>query len=142
MRRRRPYTRADRIGGLMHEEVERIVQYELRDPLARHVHVTGARLSGDLGHLKVTWVLRDGGQSERAEQVLEKAAPYIGRVLRDTYQMRKTPKVVFHFDAEHARLCRVRELLDATSLDTDTMHGEREEAVGGSEPDEYDSSAP
>lgn len=117
MKRRRPFTRAERIGGLMREEVGRIIAYELRSGLARYVEVTGTRLSGDLGHLKVSWVLRDGGDANPAQMMLEKAASYVGRVLRDTFQMRKTPKVVFYFDKEHERLRNVRKLLDDDRVD-------------------------
>ena len=147
MRRRRPYTRAERIGGLMKDEVERIVQYELRSKLARHVEITSARLSGDLGHLKVQWVMRDGQPSEGAAEMLDKAASYVGRVLRDTYQMRKTPKVVFHYDAEHQRLKRVAAILqadrertgqelggnDATDGDNAATESRREEHFSDSE---------
>lgn len=97
----------------MHEEVARIVGYELRSNLARHVQITSATLSGDLGNLKVLWIMQDGGPHERAAEVLTKAAAFVGRALRDTFNMRKTPRVVFHFDAERVRLDRVRELLDA-----------------------------
>ena len=57
--------------------------------------------------------MRDGSVNEAAGQVLQKAASYIGRTLRDTFQMRKTPRVVFHYDVEREKLKRVRELLDA-----------------------------
>lgn len=116
MRRKRPFTRAERVGSLMHEEVARIVECELRSNLAQHVQVTGATLSGDLTQLKVHWIMRDGDVYEAAGVMLDKAASFVGRALRDTFQMRKTPRVVFRYDAERERLKRVRELLDAQGL--------------------------
>ncbi len=60
MRRRPAFTRVDRVGALMRGEIERIVAFELSSPLARHVQVTGTKLSGDMGHLRVRYVMRDG----------------------------------------------------------------------------------
>ncbi|GEM_PF-2585210 len=111
MRRKRPFNRAERIGGLMRDEVARIVQYELRDAVCRHVHVTGTRLSGDLAHLKVHWVMEDGSESDSATAALERSAGYVGRTLRDTFDLRRNPTVVFYFDREFARMERIEALL-------------------------------
>lgn len=97
----------------MNEDVARIVSYELRDKLARYVRVTSAVLSGDLGHLKVMYVMDDLVENPAAQAMLDKAAGYVGRVLRDTYSLRKSPTVVFYFDAGYTQMARVRELLDA-----------------------------
>ena len=113
MRRKRPFNRAERIGGLMRDEVARIVQFELRDAVCRHVIVTGTRLSGDLAHLKVTWVMEDGLESDTAKTALERSAGYVGRTLRDTFDLRRNPKVVFYYDREHARMDRIQALLAA-----------------------------
>lgn len=111
----------------MRDEVSRVVQYELRSPLARHVEVTSTRLSGDLGHLKVHWIIGETARRDAAQTVLDKAASYVGRVLRETFQMRKTPKVVFHYDEEQQRLQRVKALLDQDLRPAD---GDLDEAAG------------
>lgn len=112
MRRQPTFTRAQRLEHLMADEVERLVSYEVRSPLAQHVKIVAVHLSGDLGHLRVNYVLHDGGETTEAIQgVLDQAAGFIGRTLRETLQLKKRTDIAFHFDRDAMRAHRVAQIL-------------------------------
>ncbi len=114
MRRRPTFTRADRLGTLMRDEVERVVDFELTSSVARQVQVTDAVLAPDLGHLRVRYVLRQGDDpSDKAQEALDRVAGYVARSLSESLQLHRAPRVVFSFDKEFVRLRKVRELLEA-----------------------------
>ena len=122
MRRQKQFNRADRIGLLMREEVERIVSYEVRSPLVNTVKVTRSELSGDLGHFKVYYAIGETtADHEEIQSVLERAAGFVARTLRDTLQLKRNPKVRFYFDHAYTRMERIDQLLtdDANSRSSD-----------------------
>ncbi len=112
MRRRPSFTRADRLGSLMRDEIERILAYEVRASVVRHVQVTETVLSGDLGHLRVRYVMQGTElPSDAAQEALDRAAGFVARNLAEGLQVHRPPKVVFSFDREYARLRKLQEAL-------------------------------
>jgi ribosome-binding factor A len=115
MRRQQSFTRADRLEQLMVEEVERLLSYELRSPLAQQVKVTGGRLSPDLGHLRILYMLHSGDPAfEALTEMLDKAGPFLSRTLKESLQLRAKPTVVFQYDSDAVQLERVRKALAAS----------------------------
>lgn len=131
----------------MKDEVKRIIEFELSSPLARHVYITNTKLSGDMGHLRIRFVMHDWqegtasqrdftatggfdaepatinhdhGTADKAQVMLDRSAGYVARVLCDVLQLRKAPKIVFSYDKEYAQMKRVRELLDEDRRSTST----------------------
>ena len=114
MRRQPTFTRADRLESIMTDEVARILSYEVRSPLAQHVKIVASHLSGDLGHLRINYVLVDGGETTPAiEAMLEQTAGFLGRTMRETLQLKKKTVIAFHFDRDFMRAHRVAEILAA-----------------------------
>lgn len=112
MRRQPSFTRAGRLEHLMLDEVERLLNYEVRSPLAQQVKVTGGKLSPDLSHLRVQFMLLQGGEPGPAyTELWERVAPFVSRTLQETLQLRGRPHIAFHFDRDAVRMERVRELL-------------------------------
>ncbi len=118
MRRRPAFTRSERIELLLVGEVERLLAFELKSPLSADVHVSAAHLAGDLGHMRVDWALRSSDDaSPRHQEMLDRAASFVGRTLQDIYGLRKRPTVVFRFDQEYVRARRVQAVLAAEGGD-------------------------
>ncbi len=118
MRRQPSFTRAGRMEHLMLDEVERLLNYEIRSQLAQQIKVTGGRLSADLGHLRVQFVLQQGGEPGKAYQELfERVGPFLSRTLQETLQLRGRPQVAFHFDRDAIQMERIRVLLSAEKAD-------------------------
>lgn len=117
MRRQPSFTRADRLEHLLLDEVERLLSYEVRSPLAQQVKVVGGHLSADLGHLRVNYVLIDGGEPKPAlDEVLLRAEPFLARTLQESMQLRGKPKIAFHYDRDAEKARRVEELLKQERL--------------------------
>lgn len=97
---------------LMFAEIERIVAFELRSRLAQGVQLTRAKLAGDLGHLRVFYVIADHeGPSERHQDALERAAGFVARTLTDVMALRRRPIVVWQHDGDYERDKRISALL-------------------------------
>lgn len=112
MRRQPSFTRAERLRHLMADEVERLLAYEVRSPLALQIKVVHAHLSPDLGHLRVNYVLHAGTEPTPAiYAMLELAASFVSRTVAETLQLRKKPTIAFHFDRDAMRMVRVESLL-------------------------------
>lgn len=117
MRRQKTFTRADRLEHLLLGEVERVLSYEVRNPLAHVVRVTGGHLSPDLGHLRVQYILEDDSEpGPTLLEVLERTATFVGRTLQESFQLRVKPTVAYHFDRDAVRSRRVAQLLAEDKL--------------------------
>ncbi len=112
MRRQPSFTRADRLEHLLVDEVERLLSYEVRSPLAQLVKVTGGRLSPDLGHLRINFITTDESEpSANLLEVLERSAAFVGRTLQESFQLRGRPTIAYHYDRDAVRARRVEQLL-------------------------------
>lgn len=117
MRRQPSFTRADRLEHLLIDEVERLLSYEVRSPLAQLVKVTGGRLSPDLGHLRINYILNDDAEpSASLLEVLDRSAAFVGRTLQESFQLRARPTIAYHFDRDTLRARRVEQLLQQDKL--------------------------
>ncbi len=96
----------------MTDEVERLLAYEVRKPMARQIKVVHAHLSPDLGHLRVQYVMVNGEEAtDVITEFLQLTAGFVARALTESLQLRKKPQVAFHFDRDAMRSHRVEELL-------------------------------
>jgi ribosome-binding factor A len=117
MRRQPTFTRAERLEHLLIDEVERLLSYEVRSPLAQLVKVTGGHLSPDLGHLRINYILNDETEpSANLLEVLDRSAAFVGRTLQEGMQLRSRPTIVYHYDRDTLRARRVEQLLQQDKL--------------------------
>ena len=99
----------------MLDEVERLLAFELRSPQARRAKPVVAKLSPDLGHLRVGYVLHDGSEPPREVQdALAKAAPYVARTLVEVLDLKKRLDVAFTVERDAVQAQRIQSLLAPT----------------------------
>ncbi|MBL8862858.1 MAG: 30S ribosome-binding factor RbfA [Planctomycetes bacterium] len=94
-----------RIAARIQERAAYCLQFELRDPRASFVTITGVDLSSDLSLAKVRYsVLGDEGDRSRAAHMLEHATGFVQRQVARVLHMRRTPALRFVYDdsIEHA----------------------------------------
>jgi len=88
-----------KLEARIHERAAHCIEFELADPRAGMITLTGVKLSTDLSiaHIRYTVL---GGASERAkaEHMLESAAGFIQRQVARVLDMRRTPALRFHYD--------------------------------------------
>ncbi|MBM3940804.1 MAG: 30S ribosome-binding factor RbfA [SAR202 cluster bacterium] len=106
--------RMDRVGGLLHEEISKLIATELRDPRLRAmVTVTGVRMSVDLEHATVT-ITALGDEQERKDALkgLESAKGFLRRELAQRVELRHIPDLRFVLDTALVEGNRVLAMMD------------------------------
>jgi len=107
-----PFKRADRVAGLIQEELSRLLLREVKDPRLHQVTITGVRVSADLRHARVlfTGSGHPGGVKE-ALAGLRSAAGFLRGQLGRTLRLRYAPELTFEVDDSVERSLHVAALL-------------------------------
>jgi ribosome-binding factor A len=107
-----PFKRADRVAGLIQEELSRLLRREVKDPRLHEVVITAVQVSADLRHARVlfTGSGRQGGVDE-ALAGLQSAAGFLRGQLGRTLHLRYAPEIVFEPDDSVERSLHVAALL-------------------------------
>ncbi|MFT5692254.1 MAG: ribosome-binding factor A [Oceanicoccus sp.] len=111
----REYSRTQRVGDFVKQELATLIQFEVRDPRVGMVSITGVDVSRDMAHAKVYVTVLGKDTKEEAEEsvaVLNKAAGYLRSQLAKSNNARTTPRLHFHFDASVVRGQYLSELID------------------------------
>lgn len=98
----REYTRAQRVGDFLKQELATLIQFEVRDPRVGMVSITDVEVSRDMSHAKVFMTVLGKETKEDAEDsvaALNKAAGFLRSQLARNSNARTTPKLHFQFDA-------------------------------------------
>ena len=104
--------RAERVGALIRDEINALLQRGLKDPRAQGATVSDVKVSKDLKSAKV-WVQSLGTPAERdaAVEGLTRATGYIRKELRERLSLRVVPELTFFADEAAERADRVLGLL-------------------------------
>lgn len=105
--------RAERVGGLIKEEVSMMLLREIKDPRIEWVTLTDVRMSNDLKQARLYFTVM-GGERERDRSLegLNSAAPFLSRHLGDRLHLRYRPKLIFLFDEVGENARRIEALLE------------------------------
>tara|TARA_B100000315_G_C14191452_1_gene413544 strand:- start:124 stop:513 length:390 start_codon:yes stop_codon:yes gene_type:complete len=113
-------SRVERVSQEIKEAVATILQQEMKDPRVLMVTVTRVRLTGDLRDAVVYFSSLDPKEKQgQVQKVLEKAAPYVRRVLGKKLQLRHTPSIKFEFDPSVEEGIRMEQLFDSLEEKSD-----------------------
>jgi len=106
------YQRADRVGGQIHQEVSKLIQFDLKDPRIGFVTVTAVEVTSDLQHAKIFYTIMGEDQDRRqTEQGLQKALGFIRRELGKRLRLRVVPEISLHYDESLAYGNKIESLL-------------------------------
>lgn len=102
----REYSRTQRVGDFLQQELAQLIQTELRDPRLQMVSITGVEVSRDLAHARVFFTqlgVDDREQAKTVTEVLNKASGFLrSQIARET-TMRTVPRLQFRFDESVGR---------------------------------------
>jgi ribosome-binding factor A len=119
------FKRAERVAGLLKEEISKIIQFELKDPRLGFVTVTDVRLTDDLRDARVfCGVLGDAAARTQSFEALEHAAAFIRHEVGTRCRLRYAPVITFHLDETAERAARIEGLLRGTLEERPTPEGE------------------
>ncbi|MBM7647086.1 ribosome-binding factor A [Bacillus ectoiniformans] len=104
--------RSNRVGEQMKKELTDILNRKVKDPRIGFITVTDVEVTGDLQQATVfITVLGDEKKREETLKALAKAKGFIRSELGQRMRLRKTPELLFEFDASIDYGNRIESLL-------------------------------
>lgn len=100
------YSRTQRIGDSLQQELARLLQFTLSDPRLKMVSVTGVDVSRDLSHAKVFFTqmgVDDAQAAAATTAALDRASGFLRSEIARTATLRTVPKLRFCFDESVGR---------------------------------------
>ena len=100
------YSRTQRIGDFLQQELARLLQFTLSDPRLKMVSVTGVDVSRDLSHAKVFFTqmgVDDALAAADTTSALDRASGFLRSEIARTATLRTVPKLRFCFDESVGR---------------------------------------
>lgn len=95
-----PFTRSDRVSGLIQKVLSEILQKDIKDPRLKMVTITGVNVSRDLKLARIYFTIPDGKQQKDAViEGFNSARGYIKRTLAHELDLKYMPEIKFFYDA-------------------------------------------
>ncbi|UCD70508.1 MAG: 30S ribosome-binding factor RbfA [Syntrophobacterales bacterium] len=106
------YRRPNKVGGVIKEELSRMLIREIKDPRIGFVTLTRVKVSKDLRSVKVYFSVF-GDQSVREDSLrgLNSAKGFMRRELGRRLRLRYVPDIVFSFDPSLEYMSRLTEII-------------------------------
>jgi ribosome-binding factor A len=111
----------DRIAEELNRKISSVIAHKLRDPrIPPVVTVTGLNLSPDKRNATVhVSVYATEAVAEEALVALNRAAPFVQRVVAESMRIRRFPRLCFKLDTSLEYSQRINELLEEVKDDLD-----------------------
>ncbi len=136
-----------KLESRIHERVAYALEFEVSDPRAGMITLTGVKLTSDLSLADIRYTVLGGtGERTKAEHMLASAAGFIQRQVGRVLSMRRTPTLRFHYDESLERSLRLDSLI-AGALERDRKihdagHAPEAPAADGSPDSEDEGESP
>lgn len=108
----KPYSRGDRVGGLIQQVLAQLLQNESNDPRLANTTITAVKMSRDLRIAKIYYATEKGIEKQKAAQEgFERARGYLKRKLAQRLELRYMPDLKFFYDDAIDRGERIEKLI-------------------------------
>lgn len=117
----KPYTRGDRVGGLIQQVISDILRKDISDPRLEMATITGVKMSSDLKTARVYFsVSGDKKRVENASRGFESAMGFIKRRLGSELELRYMPKISFFYDESFDYGAYINKILKSVNAENGT----------------------
>lgn len=107
------YTRAERVGEEILRLVSELLIRDIKDPRLEMVTLTGVKMSSDLRHARIYFVMNRGKPYEKeVHQGFQSAAGFIKKSIARNLELRYMPEIVFSYDPSFDYGSRIDALLN------------------------------
>jgi ribosome-binding factor A len=114
-----PSTRPQRVGEQIREELSQLLAREVKDPGIGLLTLTHVKVSADLQVARVYYtILGDAIARRNTAKALERARPFLRRLLAERIRLRRAPELAFEFDESIEREHRIEALLEEIRRET------------------------
>ncbi|RMH02357.1 MAG: 30S ribosome-binding factor RbfA [Planctomycetota bacterium] len=124
--------RRRQIARTIQQRLARVLLYELKDPRADFLTVTGVEINDDLTLARVRYTVLDPSARGRVAAMLEHAHGFLRRQVAAAVRLRTAPQVVFEYDRGAEAAARIDAILDRVL----PREGGREELREEDQPDD------
>jgi ribosome-binding factor A len=114
----KPYSRSDRVGGLIHKVLAELLHKEIGDPRLANTTITAVKMSRDLRIAKIYYATEKGGEKQQAAlDGFERAKGFVKRELAQRLGLRYMPDLKFFYDDAIDRGERIEKLIQMVVKD-------------------------
>ena len=118
-----PFSRADRIGGLIQKILSDILKKEIRDPRLKMTTITGVTVTRDLRLARIYFTTPASNQKKEAAAIgFNSARGYIKRMLAHALDLKYMPDIVFCYDESLDYGAHIDELIKLTKHENGKDH--------------------
>jgi ribosome-binding factor A len=108
----KPYSRSDRVGGLIQQEMAVLLRKEISDPCLSGATITAVKVSADLRIAKIYFTAAGiAGAPQAAMEGFQRARGFIKRELAQRLRLRFMPELQFFYDDSIDRGARIDQLI-------------------------------
>ncbi len=104
--------RRRQVARQIQERVAEILLYEMKDPRASFVTVTGVEINQDLTTARVRYTVLDQSNRGKVGHMLEHAHGFLRTEIARAVKLRSAPQVHFEYDEGIERAARIDAILD------------------------------
>ena len=118
-----PFSRADRVSGLIQEVLSELLKKNIRDPRLAMATITSVKMSRDLKLARIYFTIYgDREKSEAAAQGFESARGFIKRSLARQLGLRYMPDLKFFYDESFEYGSHIDQLLEKIATENGPDH--------------------
>ena len=118
-----PFSRADRVSGLIQEVLSELLKKDIHDPRLAMATITSVKMSRDLKLARIYFTIYgDSEKSEAAVQGFESARGFIKRSLAPRLGLRYMPDLKFFYDESFEYGSHIDQLLEKIKTDDGPDH--------------------
>lgn len=108
----KPYSRSDRVGGLIQKELADMLRKEISDPRLAQTTITAVKVNKDLRIAKIYFATSGTqGDAEKAMDAFGRARGFVKRELAQRLGLRYMPDLKFFYDETIDRGARIEQLI-------------------------------
>lgn len=119
----KPYSRSDRVAGLIQQVLAELLHKEISDPRLSKVTITAVQMSRDLRIAKIYFATDSSIQNKTAAlEGFNRARGYVKRELGQRLSLRYMPDLQFYYDEAIDRGARMEQLIKRARANDKAHH--------------------
>jgi len=113
-----PYSRADRVGGLIQETLSEILFKHVKDPRLKMATITHVKMTRDLKIARIYFSISGGAKKiQAAAEGFKSAMGFVKRTLAHRLDLRYMPQMEFYYDDSFDYGSHIDQILNSIRTD-------------------------
>lgn len=118
-----PFSRADRVGGLIQKVLSDILKKNIKDPRLKMATITDVKVSRDLKQARIYFTISGGSQKKGAAiKGFTSAHGFIKKTLAHELDLKYMPNIKFFYDESLDYGAHIDELIESIKSENGSNH--------------------